>query len=400
MKNKRLEYLLNQYLGKAISTEGEKELFQLIEDDANDAAVKDYMANVWSKANTGHQLSEEQSQKILSVILNEQPAKVRSIFSHTGAKKMMWAAASVIIIISSLSIYFFRNNNQPKQTELAKASTSNQNKNDILPGSAGALLTLANGSVIVLDSAGEGNVASQGNTNILKAAGTVQYITQHGVTEAALTFNTMTTPRGRQFKLVLEDGTKVWLNAESSIHFPTVFGKKQRNVDITGEAYFEVAKNSNRPFTVSVNGMQVQVLGTHFNINAYGNEPEVRTTLLEGSVKVIKNNQMQMLVPGQQARLNNSNELSVIKNVNTGEIVAWKDELFSFNDTDIKSLVRQISRWYDVELEFEIASNAQPLRFTGKISRNVPLSTLLKMLQLTGDVSFLIEGKKVTVKTL
>ncbi|CAN5681775.1 DUF4974 domain-containing protein [soil metagenome] len=400
MKNKRLEYLLNQYLGKTISAEGEKELFQLIEDDANDAAVKDYMANVWSKANTGHQLSDQQSQKILSVILNEHPAKVRSIFSNTGAKKIMWAAASVILIISSLSIYFFRNNDQHKQTDLAKVNASKQNKYDISPGSNGALLTLADGSVIVLDSTGEGNVASQGNTSILKAAGTVQYVAGKGVNETALTFNTMTTQRGRQFKLVLEDGTKVWLNAASSIHFPTVFGKKQRNVDITGEAYFEVAKNANRPFTVSVNGMQVQVLGTHFNINAYGNEPEVRTTLLEGSVKVIKNNQMQMLVPGQQARLNNSNELSVIKNVNTGEIIAWKDELFSFNNTDIESLIRQISRWYDVDLEFVMPANFQPLRFTGKISRNVTLSTLLKMLELTGDVSFLIEGKKITIKTL
>ncbi len=398
MRNKRLEHLLNKYLENDISAEGERELFQLIEVDSNEAAVKEYMSNVWDKTTTGHQLSEAQSKKILSVILNEQPTKVRSIFSLPGTKKMMWAAASVILIISSFSIYFLQNNKPHKQNELAVVKPSAQRRHDVSPGSTGALLTLADGSVIVLDSAGEGNVASQGNTNILKAAGTVQYVSGKGVTEAEPAFNTMATARGRQFKLVLEDGTKVWLNAESSIHFPTVFGKKQRNVDITGEAYFEVAKNAARPFTVSVNGMQVQVLGTHFNINAYGNEPELRTTLLEGSVKVVKDKQVQMLVPGQQALLDNNNALSLVKNVNTGEIVAWKDELFSFNDTDIKTLVRQISRWYDVE--FVLPANVLPLRITGKISRNVNLSELLKILELTGEVSFSIEGKKVTLKFL
>ena len=195
---------------------------------------------------------------------------------------------------------------------------------------------------------------------------------------------------------MLEDGTKVWLNAESSIRFPAAFDKKERAVEITGEAYFEVAKNANRPFTVSVNGMQVQVLGTHFNINSYSDESAINTTLLEGSVKVIKNKEMKMLVPGQQAHLENNGDLSVVKNINTSEIVAWKNELFSFHDTDLKNLMRQLSRWYDVEIV--LPQNTAAITFNGKISRKANLSDVLKMLELTDEVAFTIEGKKVIVR--
>jgi ferric-dicitrate binding protein FerR (iron transport regulator) len=278
----------------------------------------------------------------------------------------------------------------------ATKQVSRSNKNDVAPGSNGAVLTLADGSVIVLDSAGEGKLAKQGNTSILKSGGSVQYIAQAGTGGGSLAYNTIATPRSRQFQLVLEDGTKVWLNAESSIRFPAAFDKKERRVDITGEAYFEVAKNANRPFTVSVNGMQVQVLGTHFNINSYNDEPAIHTTLLEGSVKVIKDKEARMLVPGQQAQLENNGGFNIVKNVNTSEIVAWKNELFSFHDTDLKNLMRQVSRWYDVEIV--MPQNIAAVTFNGKISRKSNLSDVLKMLELTDEVSFSIEGKKVIVR--
>ncbi len=175
-----------------------------------------------------------------------------------------------------------------------------------------------------------------------------------------------------------------------------MFAKNKRQVEITGEAYFEVAKNVARPFTVSVRGMEVKVLGTHFNVNAYQDEYAINTTLLEGSVKVVNKKNVQMLAPGQQAQLENSGALSVKKAVNTREIVAWKDDLFSFHNTDIKTLMRQLARWYDAEIV--MPGDIAPVTFTGNISRNSNLSAVLKILELTEEVSFTIEGKKVIVK--
>ena len=188
----------------------------------------------------------------------------------------------------------------------------------------------------------------------------------------------------------------VWLNAGSSIRFPASFEPSQRAVEITGEAYFEVAKDAKRPFTVKVNDLQVQVLGTHFNINAYGDEPVVKTTLLEGSVKVKNTASEKMLVPGQQAQLNAGGKLKVLSKVNTSEAVAWKNDLFSFNDTDIKSLMRQLARWYDAEIV--MPENIEPVTFTGQISRTANMSDVLKILAFTEEISFSIQGKKVIVK--
>ncbi|HKZ67792.1 MAG TPA: FecR domain-containing protein, partial [Chitinophagaceae bacterium] len=188
----------------------------------------------------------------------------------------------------------------------------------------------------------------------------------------------------------------VWLNAASSIHFPVVFDGDERRVDITGEAYFEVAKNKQKPFRVEVNGTIVEVLGTHFNINSYADEASINTTLLEGSVRVIKDNDQKILSPGQQAQVNTKGELRSVKGVDTGEVVAWKNNFFSFNNTDIKRLMRQLSRWYDVDIVFK-AENTEAVTFNGDISRTVNLSTVLKMLELTGEVSFSIEGKKIIV---
>ena len=395
MENKRLINLLDRFFANICTAEEKATLMQLLNSNQCDDALKGYIDDAWGKIDPAPQLTDRQSENILSAILSRNKTPV---IPHTTSYKNWFRAAAAAILISlSMTAYFlFTGSKQNKQSIAANKQVAAPVKNDVAPGSTGAVLTLSDGSVIVLDSATDGSLATQGNTKILKTGGAVQYVAGTVTTEQVSSYNTVGTPRGRKFQLVLEDGTKVWLNAESSIRFPTVFSKSERQVTITGEVYFEVAKNVERPFTVSVNGMQVQVLGTHFNINAYNDEPAIKTTLLEGSVKVIKNDHSKMLAPGQQASLNyTNNQVRLIKNVNTKEIVAWKNDQFSFNNTSLENLMRQLSRWYDVEIVQP--ATREPLTFTGNISRKSNLSDVLKMLELTGEVRFLIEGKKVTV---
>ncbi|MCW3094369.1 MAG: anti-sigma factor, partial [Ferruginibacter sp.] len=359
--------------------------------------VNAYISNTWDKSNPPEQLTHQQSASILSAIFSSNVPKVIPLQKNRVGGNWYWTVAAVLLITLSATAWLLFPHSTRDQDVVAVAShAAGKNKNDVSPGTQGAMLTLADGSVIVLDSAGDGRLANQGNTRILKSGGAVQYIAEAGANNNMLSYNTIATPRCRQFQLVLEDGTKVWLNAESSIRFPAAFDKNERHVDITGEVYFEVAKNASRPFTVSVKGMQVQVLGTHFNINAYNDEPAINTTLLEGSVKVTNHQNVKMLVPGQQAKLEDDGALRVIKDVNTSEIIAWKNDWFSFHDTDIKSLMRQISRWYDVAVE--LPQNLDGVSFNGKISQKSNLSDVLTMLELTDEVSFSIEGKKVIVR--
>ncbi|MEO6730332.1 MAG: FecR domain-containing protein [Ferruginibacter sp.] len=396
MENTRLVYLLNGFFANTGTPIEKEELMLLLDSNQHDEAVKAYIDQAWDKSDPPHQLTDQQSTSILSAVFSTTKGRLIPIQSGSGYKKWVWAAAAVLVIALSSTAWFLFPGSSTRQNSIASAShPSGANKNDVAPGSNGAILTLADGSVIVLDSAEEGRLANQGNTSILKSGGSLQYISQAGTGGGPLAYNTIATPRSRQFQLVLEDGTKVWLNAESSIRFPTTFDKKERRVEITGEAYFEVAKNAAKPFTVSVNGMQVQVLGTHFNINSYSDESAIHTTLLEGSVRVIKDKEAKMLIPGQQAQLGNNGSFNVVKNVNTSEIVAWKNELFSFHDTDLKNLMRQVARWYDVEIV--MPENIGPTTFNGNISRRSNLSDVLKMLELTDEVSFSIEGKKVIV---
>lgn len=396
MENKRLEYLLNNYLTKTGSATEEDELFRILASDEYDEQVKEYMSSVWYKMHNGQTISGEQSEKILSSIFAHQQARVIPIHSYQRKTKIVWAAASVIIIAMSVFFFYFFNKPSAEETSITKDHPENKYKDDVLAGTTGAILRLADGSSILLDSANDGNLKQQGNMLVVKKGGSLNYVQGNEKDKRNIVYNTIETPRGRQFQLVLEDGTKVWLNAASSIHFPVVFDGDERRVDITGEAYFEVAKNKQKPFRVGVSGTIVEVLGTHFNINSYADEASVNTTLLEGSVKVINGNDQKILSPGQQAQVNAKGELRFLKSVNTDEVVAWKNNFFSFNNADIKRLMRQLSRWYDVDIVFK-GENTDSVTFNGDISRTVNLSTVLKMLELTGEVVFSIEGKKIIV---
>jgi ferric-dicitrate binding protein FerR (iron transport regulator) len=195
---------------------------------------------------------------------------------------------------------------------------------------------------------------------------------------------------------VLADGTKVWLNAASSLRFPAAFAGKERIVELNGEGYFEVAKNASMPFHVRVHDMDVQVLGTHFNINAYTDETAMRTTLLEGSVQVSQGEQTQLLTPGQQAAASQNGQIQLADGVDVEEVMAWKNGMFQFQGADLETILRQAARWYDIDVEYKQRISD---RFSGQISKNVNLSQLLKILELTGKVHFEIEGRKIIVKS-
>jgi transmembrane sensor len=299
-----------------------------------------------------------------------------------------WAAAAVLICLSVGYFYF----NRPLKPSTVIDQRSSVN--DIAPGGNKAVLTLGNGAQIILDSARNGALAKQGNVNVIKTdSDKIAYNTS---TEkfVAIAFNTLSTPRGGQFQLTLPDGTEVWLDAASSIHYPTAFTGKTRTVGITGQAYFEVKHKASQPFVVMVNGIQITDIGTHFNISAYNDENSMKTTLLEGAVAVTTDTKKLVLNPGEQAEIIN-HSLDLKKGVDVEAVMAWKNGRFQFDGTGIEEVMRQISRWYNVDIEY--TSKIPNQHFMGDISRNVGISKVMDMLMATEAVHFKIEGNKIKV---
>jgi len=312
-------------------------------------------------------------------------------------------AASVLILLGLGSLYVIHIRGGSQKNNIALIP-----KKDIAPGGNKAILTLANGSKISLTDASNGTVASQNGVQVTKAAnGQLVYvikntgmpITASGDANserkaAALAFNTIETPKGGQYQVVLPDGSKVWLNAMSSIKFPVSFSSlKERRVELTGEAYFEVEHNKDLPFRVVSGKQVVEVLGTHFNVNAYPDETGIKTTLLKGSVKVTGDSNSAILKPGQQAEFTSS---ITISNVNTDEAVAWKNGYFFFDDEKLQDIMRVVARWYDVKVIFADESTKNET-FGALSTRFANISTLLNMMEQTGDARFSIDGSTITV---
>jgi ferric-dicitrate binding protein FerR (iron transport regulator) len=312
------------------------------------------------------------------------------------------AAAAILAAIAITGVLLItRTRSAPAPAMAQHRSTAPA---DILPGGNRALLTLADGSTISLDSAHTGNLASQGTAQVLKIQdGELKYDAAAARGHSTVSYNTLSTPRGGQYKLLLADGTRVWLNAASSIRYPTTFTGPDREVEISGEAYFEIAKNAAMPFrvlTVSNPGdndpMTIDVLGTHFNVNAYNDEPVVRTTLLEGLVKVSKGNNTALLKPGEAAQLRKDGAMQRIPDADLEAAVAWKDGLFEFSEEELPVILRQISRWYDIDIEY---AGAVPTdKFSGSVSRNTTLSGVLKILRLS-DIQVSVSNNKIIVKS-
>ncbi len=307
--------------------------------------------------------------------------------------KRFVAAAAIIIVLFSIAGYYLTHNKTSHKNLASSTSTNIIEVNDVAPPTGNkAMLTLADGTKVYLDSTGAGTLATQGSVQVIKKPnGEIVY---SGSASNAVTYNTLSLPRGsKPIRLVLADGSLVWLNTASTVTYPTAFIGKERKVVITGEAYFEVLKNTSMPFYVSYKDMTVEVLGTHFNVNAYEDEKETKVTLLEGAVNVSLGQKTGALKPGQQAVVNIGN-INIRNSADIDEVMAWKNGQFYFPGTDIKTIMRQIEKYYNVDVEYK---DNIPYRFVAKISRDVNVSQFLERLELTNLVHFKIEGKKIIV---
>lgn len=319
------------------------------------------------------------------ISLEQKPAKFFQFITWRWA-----AAAAVFLVLVGIGYLLLGDKNENRET--VKTQPVEGIKNDITPGGDKAILTLADGSQIILDSAHNGDLANQGNVKVIKLNGQLAYKGTGG--SAEVLYNTISTPRGGQYQLLLADGSKVWLNAASSLRFPASFIGKERLVELTGEGYFEIAKNENQPFKVDIAGKGVvEVLGTHFNINAYSDAASIKTTLLEGRVKVAASGgATALLKPGEQAQINGG--IKLVNDVDTDEIIAWKAGLFQFNRADVVFIMRQVSRWYNVDVVFEGPVSMKS--FSGIVSRSNNVSEVLKIMEKAG-VKFKINGNRITV---
>lgn len=305
------------------------------------------------------------------------------------------AAASVLLIAGASWLLIFHS----QRTSVNNTSASIQ-KNDIAPGGNKAILTLADGSKISLTDAGNGKIAKQNGIQVTKAANgqlvyTINKADGPAVDgQAAPAFNIIETPKGGQYQVVLPDGSKVWLNALSSLKFPVNFSLlKERRVELTGEAYFEVIHNQSLPFRVVTEGQLVEDIGTHFDVNAYNDEGSTKTTLLQGLVRVIAGGKAALLNPGQQASLAKGIEVT---EVNTEEVIAWKRGYFNFDDEKLGNIMKSVSRWYDVDVDFQ-DEGIKNETFGAVTTRFANISTLLRMMEQTGDVKFSIDGNTIKI---
>lgn len=305
-------------------------------------------------------------------------------------KRIKWAAAAVIFIIVGVVVW----QNLYRTENTALYNTVHSRPADVLPGKNGAILTLANGKQIVLDSLQDSMIASQGGAEVRIKNGEILYMNVADAAAKEAMPNTIITPNGRQYSIVLSDGTKVWLNASSRLTFPAVFSGEERRVELTGEAYFEVAKNKQMPFKVKIRANEwIEVLGTHFNVNAYTDETVTKTTLLEGSVKVISGNKAELLAPCQQAQVSGGGNIRLVKNADIQGVIAWKNGLFKFDNADVKTIMQQISRWYNIEVVYE--GQISKDRFSGEIDRSLTLTQLLK--GLGSSLNYRIENNKLII---
>ena len=296
------------------------------------------------------------------------------------------AVAAVAVLSLSLGYYFIQKNQWNLDKPIAKHE-------QILPGGNKAVLTLADGTTVDLNHVQNGLLSQSNGTNIVKAAdGKIVYNNNASETKS-VAWNTLSIPAGGYYNIILSDGTVVWLNAKSSLKYPTEFTGKERIVELNGEGYFEVAHRNNQPFKVITEHQTVEVLGTHFNINAYPDEQSTTTTLLEGSVKVSASGIQKILSPNQQARLKDGS-ISVTP-CNAENTIDWVNNDFIFDNEDLSSIMRKISRWYNVEVSYP--SHLANLEFTGSISRSKNITQVLKIMELTGMVNFKVEGRRITV---
>ena len=395
--HQNLPELFNRFVHNECTPEEAEQVLAWLGSDDITPDQKELINNLLTASPAPIPIDQARLQQILNrnkeLILTRIEPPVHTIKPYSTFFWLRLGAAVIVFAAVGIAAYSWLNKQPKTDNTQTAANRPTPAKKNITAGGNKAVLTLGNGTEVVLDEAKNGNVASQGNTTIIKIDGKLAY--QKTGTADEVMYNTITTPRGGQYQLELADGSKVWLNAASSLRFPTAFPGKERIVELTGEGYFEVAKNAAQPFFVKANNMEVEVLGTHFNIMAYSDEKTLKTTLLEGSVKIKSGNTTSLLKPGQQARLQQDN-IKVKDDVDIEEVVAWKNGYFQVErNAGIEQVMRQMARWYDIEVKYE---GSVPKRsFGGKISRDLDLQEALKVLEVS-KIHCNIEGRTLIVK--
>jgi transmembrane sensor len=387
-KAQRIAYLVGRYIQKRLTTKERDELDRWVAESDHNVLLFEEMTDERYLADMRRELAEINTAESLERI------KKRIVFTDPPKKPLTRkilpyaVAASVLgIIITTMLL----NRTRQRISGMPAAKILNS---QIVPGSNKATLTLANGSTIDLNGIQNGVIAVQGEIKIYKNdSGQLSYSKpREEIQEEA--FNSLMTPRGGQFRLLLPDGTHIWLNAQSSIRYPVDFSKKERIVELKGEGYFEVAKDAMHPFHVKVGTADIVVLGTHFNINAYNDEKEIKTTLVEGSVKIIIQQNSMLLRPGEQLQWSTEGRMEKLINVDTSDITGWRDGIFSFHHEEILEVMKQVARWYDVDYKYNLPVQSH---FNATFERNVPVSQLLKLLEETGGVHFIIKDRTIIV---
>lgn len=393
MPEDRLHILFSRYMDQTASSEEEAELFALL-DRLPESTLENLVGQAWANWKAPYRLSDEHSQHLYTAI-EEAAVKPRKSKTRVLSIHRRWiAVAATIVVALSAAMYWWTKT--AGGTTRSKPESSQTIVEDISPGANRAILTRGDGSTVILDSQANRHLA--GSPVQLSSEGDQLIYEKSTAASAELRqFNTLSTPRGGQFRLTLPDGSRVWLNAASSIKYPVAFAGTTRSVEITGEAYFEIAHNEQMPFVIRKGKTEVKVLGTEFNLNTYDDEENIAVTLVRGSVRIAQQGiaTPHMLQPGQQLLIDRQEKARLIAQADIDKALAWKNGWFNFQGASLPEVMRQVSRWYDIDVEYE--KGIPDIEFVGKMDRNVTISGLLNALKGFGVNCRLEAGRRLVV---
>ena len=394
MNQARTNYLLKQYAAGLLTAEEQQELENMLSQTDREELAQ-YIAGL---AQQGHHsfipITEEKAAETFKKIISTDKTDTSQMYTVKGYIRYRWLGAAAVFLLSLSAVVYFMVNRRKDPGAISQTKLIKPEKQ---AGRNTAILTLADNSIVELDSLNNGLVATQGGSRVMLANGQLAYVASTNEKTAAITYNKITTPRGGEYTITLPDGTRVWLNAASSLKFPTVFSTAKREVELTGEAYLDVAKDKEHPFEVKIRNTYVTVHGTEFNIMGYEDEDRIVTTLVEGSVQVTTpGNAPQLLAAGDHAVVKNDSDNFYIEKADVEEETAWKNGRTYFNGANIRQIMRQVARWYDVDVQYK--GNVVNMDFTCTVSRKDQLSKLLNLLELTGAVHFSMEGNTIIVQ--
>ncbi len=401
MNEAKLRRLLHEYFNNTINQTDCIELLEYLK-NADPSKIENSISEELLKLEEGPNLLPVRTQEIWKQITKDSRYNLATTYSTNDNlssvrfyRKIWFKVAATLLITFSIGLIISK---WPfSQAIINKNYVQHEKKDVILPGSVKAILKIGNGQVLVLNQTSNGVIVKYKDTRVLKTRnGQIIYsINSRNQPFVPISYNTLTTPKGGEYQVVLADGTKVWLNAASSITYPTSFRTKERRIKLIGEAYFEVAKDAQKPFYVNTENGVIRVLGTHFNVSAYPDDEITSTTLLQGSVLITKHQSSSLLKPGQQANISLQSDNIQVTKANISEVMAWKNGYFIFDEDNIASIMKKVARWYDVDVQYSGSVDYQ--KFGGTFHRSKAITELLRYLEKLGNIHFSIVGRRITV---